>query len=115
MKNIFLLLQFLFLENVTSFLQPNFKEARILMGNQRSYSPFGRKYYEEYIRNLNSRNITIQNENILNNDSDSDSEDFFEKQDEKTFDDLMNSIFNEENDEENETKDNSTSGFVDKS
>lgn len=33
--------------------------------NPRDYSPFGKKYYEEYIRKLNSKNITIQNNSIL--------------------------------------------------
>ena len=31
----------------------------------RNYSPFGRKYYEDYIKNLNSKNVTIQNNYIL--------------------------------------------------
>ena len=31
----------------------------------RNYSPFGRKYYEDYIKKLNSKNITIQNSYIL--------------------------------------------------
>jgi cell division protease FtsH len=31
----------------------------------RDYSPFGKKYYEEYIKKLNSRNTTVQNSEIL--------------------------------------------------
>jgi cell division protease FtsH len=31
----------------------------------RNYSPFGRKYYEDYVKRLNSKNITIQNSYIL--------------------------------------------------
>jgi len=31
----------------------------------RNYSPFGRKYYEDYVKKLNSKNITIQNNFIL--------------------------------------------------
>ena len=34
--------------------------------NRKNYNPFGKKYYEEYIKKLNSRNITIQNNYILN-------------------------------------------------
>jgi cell division protease FtsH len=34
----------------------------------RNYSPFGRKYYEEYIKKLNSRNATIQTSEILGED-----------------------------------------------
>jgi cell division protease FtsH len=32
---------------------------------KRSYGPFGQKYYENYVKNLNSKNITIQNNAIL--------------------------------------------------
>jgi cell division protease FtsH len=32
---------------------------------KRNYSPYGQKYYENYLRNLNSKNITIQNNAIL--------------------------------------------------
>jgi SpoVK/Ycf46/Vps4 family AAA+-type ATPase len=33
--------------------------------NKNNYSPFGRKYYEEYLRKLNSRNASIQENAIL--------------------------------------------------
>ena len=33
-----------------------------------NYSPYGRKYYEEYLKRLNSKNATIQNNSILNMD-----------------------------------------------
>ena len=36
--------------------------------NPRNYSPFGKNYYEEYIRKLNSKNITIQDNSILDLD-----------------------------------------------
>ena len=42
--------------------------------NDRNYSPFGKKYYEDYIKKLNSKNKTIQTDHILgleNQDSDS--------------------------------------------
>ena len=32
----------------------------------KNYLPVGRKYYEEYLKRLNSQNVTIQNEAILN-------------------------------------------------
>ena len=35
----------------------------------RNYSPFGRKYYEDYVKKLNSKNISIQNNYILGVDS----------------------------------------------
>jgi cell division protease FtsH len=39
------------------------KSTKLLFS--RNYSPFGRKYYEDYLRNLNSKNVTIQNNYIL--------------------------------------------------
>lgn len=65
--NIFLsILHFAF---ITNFLNNNFKQNVIDKTNthllSRNYSPFGRKYYEDYIKNLNSKNITIQNNSIL--------------------------------------------------
>lgn len=65
--NIFLsILHFAF---ITNFLNNNFKQNGIDKTNtlllSRNYSPFGRKYYEDYIKNLNSKNITIQNNSIL--------------------------------------------------
>jgi cell division protease FtsH len=32
---------------------------------KRNYSPYGQKYYENYLRNLNSKNTTVQNNEIL--------------------------------------------------
>lgn len=36
-----------------------------LFNNQKTYYPFSRKYYENYIKRLNSQNITIQNNEII--------------------------------------------------
>lgn len=36
---------------------------------KRSYNPFGQKYYENYLRNLNSKNMTTQNNAILDSAS----------------------------------------------
>jgi len=33
--------------------------------NHKNYSPYGRKYYEEFTKRLNSKNVTIQNSAIL--------------------------------------------------
>jgi len=33
---------------------------------KKNYSPYGQKYYENYLKQLNSKNITIQNDAILN-------------------------------------------------
>ena len=33
---------------------------------KRNYSPYGQQYYESFLKNLNSKNITIQNNAILN-------------------------------------------------
>ena len=46
---------------------------------KKNYSPYGQKYYENYLRNLNSKNITIQNNAIQNQDI----EDAMEKHNEK--------------------------------
>lgn len=45
---------------------------------RRSYSPFGQKYYENYVKNLNSKNVTTQNNAIL--DSPSSINEMFQKQ-----------------------------------
>ena len=43
----------------------NIKTKSTKLFFSRNYSPFGRKYYEDYLRNLNSKNITIQTNHIL--------------------------------------------------
>jgi len=40
---------------------------RILKGSQNNY-PFSRKYYETYLKRLNSKNVTLQNNELLGND-----------------------------------------------
>ena len=39
------------------------------LNNERDYSPFGKRYYENYLKNLNSKNKTIQTGYILGLDS----------------------------------------------
>jgi cell division protease FtsH len=108
MRWIFYTLQlFLFYVGVLSFKNHKFRNRLVTTQNLRDnkfYGPFGKKYYEDYLRKLNSRNVTIQNESILNNNfNDNKSEEcneieeFFEEQDEKEFEDIMSSIFNSEN------------------
>ena len=65
----FFSLQFLV---VHSFLNRPYLSQRItllkLVNNDtfgRNYNPFGRKYYEDYLKKLNSRNVTVQTTSIL--------------------------------------------------
>jgi cell division protease FtsH len=66
----FIMSLFLFLLSIYYFLHVGVMLAskpiispRVLI--KRSYGPFGQKYYENYVKNLNSKNITIQNNAIL--------------------------------------------------
>jgi cell division protease FtsH len=84
---------------------PEKKEINIRPLFNRFKYPLSRHYYETYIRRLNSKNISDQNEEILRG------EDFYHQED----DDLsvVNILFNEtqgEN-ENNDTKHNPMSGF----
>jgi cell division protease FtsH len=69
--NIFLsILHFAFIANYFTNIQAftntnNIKTKQTKLFFSRNYSPFGRKYYEDYIKNLNSKNVTIQNNYIL--------------------------------------------------
>ena len=67
----------------------NNEQLTTKMHNRKINYPFSRKYYEDYIKRLNSKNITIQNEHILNN-----------------FDNENNDNENDENDDENDDDDN---------
>ena len=58
----FLLLQFYFF--VRSF--PIQRIQTNILHFKKNYSPYGQKYYENYVKNLNSKNITIQNNAIQN-------------------------------------------------
>jgi len=107
---------FLFYTGVLSFTKHNFRNrvANIQnMKTDRFYGPFGKKYYEDYLRKLNSRNISIQNDAILNNNLKDNTdeecneiEQFFENQDEKEFEDIMSSIFKSGNRTENNSNEN---------
>ena len=70
--NIFLsILQFAFITNYLTKNKDSYSPTNVKskLFFSRNYSPFGRKYYEDYIKKLNSKNVTIQNNYILNIDS----------------------------------------------
>jgi cell division protease FtsH len=91
--SLFLLLAFLM--NVGGFSNNNFRRhvTQLSARTNKFYGPFGKKYYEEYVRKLNSRNNTIQNDAILSEDK---HEKEREKEEEKAIDKAM------EEDDENE-------------
>jgi cell division protease FtsH len=67
--NIFLsILQFAFITNYLTKNKDSYSTTNVKskLFFSRNYSPFGRKYYEDYIKKLNSKNVTIQNNYILN-------------------------------------------------
>lgn len=43
--------------------------AKLILFSNKNMYPFSKKYYEEYVRRLNSKNVTIQMESILNNEN----------------------------------------------
>lgn len=45
---------------------PTMRKTNGFLKMTRDYSPFGRKYYDEYLKKLNSKNTTLQLETILN-------------------------------------------------
>jgi cell division protease FtsH len=55
-----------------SFFLKNFREPfhinKYLLRSSRNNYPFSRKYYETYLKRLNSKNISIQQQEILGND-----------------------------------------------
>uniref|UniRef100_A0A6C0DX11 AAA+ ATPase domain-containing protein n=1 Tax=viral metagenome TaxID=1070528 RepID=A0A6C0DX11_9ZZZZ len=117
MRGVFYVLQlFLFYAGVLSFTKHNFRNRVASIKNMKTdrfYGPFGKKYYEDYLRKLNSRNISIQNDAILNNNLKDNTdeecneiEQFFENQDEKEFEDIMSSIFKSGNRTENNSNKN---------
>lgn len=101
----------LFISQIYGFKQSSFKNrlASLRFNNKKNYGPFGRKYYSEYIKKLNSKNITIQTNSILGDEyNDETLEKFMDEQDEKEFGDIMNGMFGSNN---NENKDNSIPTF----
>lgn len=51
-----------------SFFINKIREPSSLLRGSRNNYPFSRKYYETYLKRLNSKNITIQTNELLNND-----------------------------------------------
>ncbi len=47
---------------------PSWVSKKFLSYRSKDYNPFGRKYYENYLKNLNSNNLTIQENAILNSE-----------------------------------------------
>jgi cell division protease FtsH len=64
------------------------------------YGPFGKKYYEDYVRKLNSKNVTKQIEAILNEDSQEQTDNEFER--------LVSSILNKNNTSDNDNDETNT-------
>ena len=101
----------IFISPIYGFKQSSFKNklSSLRFNNKKNYGPFGRKYYEEYIKKLNSKNITIQTDSILVDEyNDKTLEDFMDEQDEKEFGDIMSGMFGSNN---NENKDTSIPTF----
>lgn len=74
-RNIFIFLQLV--TNIAFMRRAHFQKFRVHLHSinemtppplGKNYNPFGKKYYEEYIKRLNSRNSTIQNSEILGED-----------------------------------------------
>jgi cell division protease FtsH len=51
------------------FINKPLTSKLVLFSNKNMY-PFSKKYYEEYVRRLNSKNVTIQMDSILNHEND---------------------------------------------
>jgi cell division protease FtsH len=98
-----------------SILKPSIssKPSTFLIKSSRNDYPFSRKYYEKYLKRLNSKNITLQNHEITGND------DIFSPQQNdssptelriiinKNIFDGLNSLNFEENDDNQQDDDNS--------
>ena len=50
-----------------SILKPSISPSTFLIKSSRNDYPFSRKYYEKYLKRLNSKNITLQNHEIIGN------------------------------------------------
>jgi cell division protease FtsH len=88
---------------VSGFTTFPFRKSVIQMHStqpRRNYSPFGRKYYDDYIRQLSSRNITIKDDDH-NDDHDDEDENDLEQmladESEREFDNILASIFGNQN------------------
>jgi len=101
MKYILFFLSFFVFKKASSFSKQLLRETSIikLEAPNKFYGPFGRKYYEEYVKKLNSRNITTRNEAILNDGS---REKFLNDVPGKEFEDIISSIFSKKNDTDDE-------------
>jgi cell division protease FtsH len=103
MKLFFCVWPFFLIKLVTGFTTPDIHHQFIVKSETQNkfYGPFGRKYYEEYVRKLNSRNVTKQNEAILNEET---IEKNLDKQSENEFEKIVSSIFSKNNTSDNDEK-----------
>jgi cell division protease FtsH len=83
---------------------PERKEVNIRSLFNKFKYPFSRQYYENYIKRLNSKNITEQNEEILRG------EEFYNQEGDDNLS-VVNILFNETYNQNNNTNHNSMSGF----
>jgi cell division protease FtsH len=104
MRNLFCVLQLFFLTCVFSFVKNGFRHKSLNLqcrNDHRFYGPFGKKYYDEYVRKLNSKNSTIQNQAILNEEHDEDQND-----DDDAFENIFQAITGNKNVSNNTDFDN---------
>ena len=105
MRNFFCILQLFFLTCVFSFVKNGFRHKSLNLNcknDYRFYGPFGKKYYDEYVRKLNSKNTTIQNQAILNEEHDEDQDD----DDDDAFENIFQAITGNKNVSNNTDFDN---------
>ncbi len=110
MKLFFCVWTFFLIKLVTGFTTPDIHHKFIVKSETQNkfYGPFGRKYYEDYVRKLNSRNVTKQNEAILNEETIEKNSD---KQSENEFEKIVSSIFSKNNTSENDEKTSNDGSF----
>ncbi len=110
MKLFFCVWTFFLIKLVTGFTTPDIHHKFIVKSETQNkfYGPFGRKYYEDYVRKLNSRNVTKQNEAILNEETIEKNSD---KQSENEFEKIVSSIFSKNNTSDNDEKTSNDGSF----
>jgi cell division protease FtsH len=65
----FFLLELIYINLVSSFYIKNRYKNNIKLNEKQNYGFYKRNYHEEYLKKLNSRNITLQNKMILDNEN----------------------------------------------
>jgi len=107
MKIYFWVFLFLPIKLVFGFTAPVLHNQFIVKSEtpKKFYGPFGKKYYEEYVRKLNSKNVTKQIEAILNEDT---PEKMLQEQTDDEFERLVSSILNKNNTNTNDNEETNT-------